>query len=114
MTEEKIKKVKEVKEKKERKSIFKKKEKKENKVAVHQPVEIKKPHVSKRQKGYDEKKSKLVVAGRQTKWAPVWAVMKKYGTGKRVHPSAMTAYKRNWRRTKLHIKPRRIRKSYMG
>lgn len=115
MAEEKIKKVKEVKEKKEKKSIFKKKEKKENnKVAVHQPVEIKKAHVSKRQKGYDDKKSKLVVKGRQTKWAPVWAVMKKYGTGKRIHPSAMTAYKRNWRRTKLHIKPRRIRKSYMG
>jgi len=121
MAEEKIKKmkaekpVKEKSEKKERKSIFKKKEKKENnKVAVHQPVEIKKPHVSKRQKGYDDKKSKLVVKGRQTKWAPVWAVMKKYGTGKRVHPSAMTSYKRNWRRTKLHIKPRRIRKSHMG
>ena len=111
MAEEKIKKVKEVKEKK---SIFKKKEKKENKIAVHQPVEIKKAHVSKRQQGYDEKKSKLVVKGRQTKWAPVWAVMKKYGTGKRVHPSAMTSYKRNWRRTKLHIKPRRIRKSHMG
>jgi hypothetical protein len=40
--------------------------------------------------------------------------MKKYGTGKRVHPSVMTAYKRNWRRTKLHIKPRRIRKWHMG
>ena len=118
MAEEKIKKGKEskpeAKEKSERKSIFKKKEKKENKVAEHKPVEIKKAHVSKRQQGYDEKKSKLVVKGRQTKWAPVWAVMKKYGTGKRVHPSAMTAYKRNWRRTKLHIKPRRIRKSYMG
>jgi len=115
MAEEKIKKVKEVKEKKERKNIFKKKEKKENtKVAVHQPVEIKKAHVSKRQQGYDEKKSKLVVKGRQTKWAPVWVVMKKYGAGKKIHPSATTRYKRSWRRTKLHITPRKIRKWHLG
>jgi ribosomal protein L39E len=115
MAEEKIKKEKPAKVAKEKKSIFKKKEKKAvAKIAEHKPVEIKKAHVSKRQQGYDEKKSKLVVKGRQTKWAPVWAVMKKYGTGKRVHPSAMTAYKRNWRRTKLHIKPRRIRKWHLG
>ncbi len=76
--------------------------------------EVKRPHVSKRQFGRDSKKAKLVVKGRQTRWAPVWAVMKKYGTGKRVHPSAMTAYKRNWRRTKLHIKPRRIKKWHLG
>ena len=112
---QKEKKVKTEKPVKEKKSLFKKKEKKiKNKPVQNIPVENKKPHVSKRQKGYDEKKSKLVVKGRQTKWAPVWAVMKKYGTGKRIHPSAMTAYKRNWRRTKLHIKPRRIRKSHMG
>lgn len=61
-----------------------------------------------------KKKIKLMKAGRQTKWAPVWAVLKKYGTGKRVHPSAMTAYRRSWRRTKLHIKPRKQRKSHMG
>jgi len=122
MTEEKKskpvkeKKVKEVKkEKTEKKNIFKKKQKTENKVPTQNiPVENKKPHVSKRQAGYDEKKAKLAVKGRQTKWAPVWAVMKKYGTGKRVHPSAMTATKRNWRRNKLHIKPRRIRKWHMG
>ena len=120
MAEEKIKKVKEKKEKPakvktEKKSIFKKKQKLENKIPSQNiPVEIKKPHVSKRQRGYNEKKAKLAVKGRQTKWAPVWAVMKKYGTGKRVHPSVMTAYKRNWRRTKLHIKPRRIRKWHMG
>ena len=120
MAEEKIKKEKKVKAEKpakvktEKKSIFKKKEKKENKVVEQKIVEIKKPHVSKRQRGYNEKKAKLAVKARQTKWAPVWAVMKKYGTGKRIHPSAMTATKRNWRRTKLHIKPRRIRKWHMG
>ena len=53
-------------------------------------------------------------AGKQTKWAPIWVVLKKYGTGKRVHPSAVTAYRRSWRRTKLHIKPRKQRKSHMG
>ena len=61
-----------------------------------------------------DKKVKLMKAGRQTKWAPIWVVLKKYGTGKRVHPSAVTAYRRSWRRTKLHIKPRKQRKSHMG
>ncbi|MGY4884939.1 MAG: hypothetical protein ACP5NZ_05160 [Nanobdellota archaeon] len=61
-----------------------------------------------------QKKSKLAVQGRRTKWAPVWAVLKKYGTGKRVHPSVMTKQKRSWRRTKLHIKPGKRRKSHFG
>ncbi len=60
------------------------------------------------------KKIKLAKKGRQTKWAPVWAVLKRFGKGKRVHPSAMTRYRRSWRRTKLHIKPRKIRKSHFG
>lgn len=61
-----------------------------------------------------QKKQTLAVKGRQTKWAPVWAVLKKFGMGKRVHPSAMTKYKRSWRRTKLKLTPRKMRKSYMG
>ncbi|MEK6847585.1 MAG: hypothetical protein AABX50_00485 [Nanoarchaeota archaeon] len=61
-----------------------------------------------------EKKATLAKKNRQTKWAPVWAVLKKYGKGKRVHPSAMTRYRRSWRRTKLHIKPRKQRKSHFG
>lgn len=61
-----------------------------------------------------QKKAKLAVKARQTKWAPIWAVLKKYGKGKRIHPSFMTRYRRNWRRTKLHIKPRKIRKSHLG
>ncbi len=61
-----------------------------------------------------DKKTKLAKAGRKTKWAPVWVVLKKYGAGKRVHPSAITRHRRNWRRTKLHIKPRRQKKSHFG
>jgi len=60
------------------------------------------------------KKQKLVKRSRQTKWAPVWIILKKYGMGKRIHPSATTRYRRSWKRTKLHIKPRKIRKSHMG
>ena len=61
-----------------------------------------------------QKKIKLGVAGRQTKWAPVWAVLKRFGAGKRVHPSEMTAHRRQWRRHKLKIKPRRTPKTHMG
>jgi len=60
------------------------------------------------------KKVKLSVAGRRTKWAPVWAVIKKFGQGKRKHPSEMTKQRRHWRRTKLKIKPRKIRKRHLG
>ena len=60
------------------------------------------------------KKIKLGELGKRTKWAPVWAVLKKYGTGKRVHPSKMTRVKRSWARTKLKIKPRRIKKQHLG
>jgi ribosomal protein L39E len=63
---------------------------------------------------YKHKKAKLTKAGRRTKWAPMWAVLKKFGTGKRVHPSAMTHQRRSWRRTKLHIKPGKRRKSHFG
>ncbi len=60
------------------------------------------------------KKKILAKKAKQTKWAPVWAVLKKYGQGKKVHPSVMTNRKRSWRRTKLHIKPRKGRKSHLG
>lgn len=62
----------------------------------------------------NQKKVKLAVHGRRVKWAPVWAVLKKYGKGKRVHPSRMTRLRRNWRQTKLKIKPRRIHKQFVG
>lgn len=62
------------------------------------------------------KKTKLAVKGRQTKWAPVWALLRKFGTSsaKFHHVSEITNRKRSWRRTKLHIKPRKIRKSHLG
>lgn len=61
-----------------------------------------------------QKKVKLAVKAKQTKWAPVWAVLRKFGTGKRVHPSHMTKYRRSWRRTKLHLKPRKETKTHLG
>lgn len=61
-----------------------------------------------------QKKVKLAVHGRRVKWAPVWAVLKKHGKGKRVHPSSMTRLRRSWRQTKLKIKPRRVHKKFIG
>lgn len=105
------KKVKPVKEKK----VSEKKIKKEKtKTQENKKFVPKKVQHTKRQLAREEKKAKLAVKGRQTKWAPVWVVMKKYGTGKRIHPSATTAVRRHWKRTKLKIKPRRIRKWHMG
>ena len=60
------------------------------------------------------KKIKLQKAGKQTKWAPFWTVLKKFGVGKKVHPSRMTRLRRNWRQTKLKIKPRRMKKQHLG
>ena len=61
-----------------------------------------------------KRKETFAKKGRQTKWAPVWAVLKKYGNGKRVHPSAMTHNRRSWKRTKLNVKPKKMRKSHYG
>lgn len=61
-----------------------------------------------------QRKIKLSVHGRRTKWAPYWAVVKKYGKGKRVHPSFMTRIKRNWRRNKLRVKPYTDRRRHLG
>ena len=60
------------------------------------------------------KKRHLAKAGKHTKWAPFWAVLKKFGQGKKVHPSAITHVKRSWRRKKLKIKPRKVRKDFLG
>ena len=49
------------------------------------------------------KKKRLVKRAAQTKWAPFWTVPKKYGKGKKVHPSRHTKVKRNWRRTKTQL-----------
>ncbi|MBU1051465.1 MAG: hypothetical protein KJ718_02840 [Nanoarchaeota archaeon] len=61
-----------------------------------------------------QKKIKLSVANRRTKWAPFWAVLRKFGTGYRTHPSTITKQRRHWRRTKLNIKPRRMAKKHLG
>ncbi len=61
-----------------------------------------------------QKKIKLGVHNRRTKWAPFWVVVKKEGQGKRVHPSEITKQRRHWRRTKLKIKPRKTPKSHLG
>ena len=61
-----------------------------------------------------QKKIKLAKATKQTRWAPVWVVLKKMGKGKKMHPSAVTHVKRHWTRTKLKIKPRRQRKQHLG
>ena len=61
-----------------------------------------------------QKKVKLAVAQRRTKWAPFWVVLKRFGKGKKMHPSQVTKHRRQWRRTKLKLKPRRTPKSYSG
>ena len=63
-----------------------------------------------------QKKIKLGVHGRRTKWAPIWAVLRKFGQGKarNKHPSELTAQRRHWRRTKLKIKPRKMKKKHLG
>ncbi len=70
--------------------------------------------VSRKLKARSLKKVYLDKRGKQTKWAPFWTVIKKYGKGKRVHPSAMTHVRRSWRRTKMKIKPRTARKTQLG
>jgi ribosomal protein L39E len=60
------------------------------------------------------KKVKLSVHTKRTGWAPVWAVLRKFGIGKRVHPSSITKHRRQWRRTKLKITPRRTPKKHLG
>ena len=39
---------------------------------------------------------------------------KKFGTGKKVHPSSITRLRRNWRQNKLKIKPRVSRRRQLG
>lgn len=61
-----------------------------------------------------QKKVALAVHERRTKWAPIWAVVKKYGKGKRKHPAELTVKRRSWRRTKLKLKPRKATKQHLG
>jgi ribosomal protein L39E len=60
------------------------------------------------------KKRHLAKHAKRTKWAPFWLIPKVFGMGKRVHPARITRIKRNWRRSKLHIKPRRFKPGHLG
>lgn len=71
-------------------------------------------NVKRNEKRKNQKKIKLSKANKRTRWAPVWVVLKKLGMGKKVHTSSVTYVRRNWRRTKLKIKPRRQRKQQLG
>lgn len=51
---------------------------------------------------HPSKKAKLIRAQSETKWAPMFAIFKKFGVGKKVHPSQL-GMKRSWRRTKLKV-----------
>ena len=70
--------------------------------------------VSKKKKMMSSKKRHLDKVGKQTKWAPFWTVIKKYGKGKKIHPSKHTHVKRSWRVKKLKFKPRGDRKQHLG
>jgi len=49
------------------------------------------------------KKKRLTKKNRQTRWAPFWTVPRKYGKGRKIHPSRHTAVKRSWKRTKIKV-----------
>ncbi len=61
-----------------------------------------------------QKKIKLDKANKHTKWAPFWTVIRKFGQGKRIHPSRITHKKRHWKTHSLKIKPRRVKKQHLG
>jgi ribosomal protein L39E len=69
---------------------------------------------SRKKKLASSKKKHLEKARDQTKWAPFWTVIKKFGKGKRIHPSRITHIKRHWRRANLKIKPRKVAKHNLG
>ncbi|MCK5449367.1 hypothetical protein KAI32_00720 [Candidatus Pacearchaeota archaeon] len=70
--------------------------------------------VSRKAKAQSSKKRHLDKAKKQTKWAPFWTVLKKFGKGKKIHPSNITHVKRSWNRKKLKIKPRTMKKKNLG
>lgn len=47
---------------------------------------------------HPSRKKRLAKVGRQTRWAPYWAVLRVFGSNRRVHPHRITEVKRNWRR----------------
>ncbi len=71
-------------------------------------------NIKRNEKRKNQKKIKLSKANKKTRWAPFWVVLKKRGQGKKAHPSSVTYVRRNWKRTKLKIKPRRQKKQQLG
>jgi ribosomal protein L39E len=73
---------------------------------------------SRKAKARSSKKRHLDRSKRQTKWAPFWTVIRKFGKGsgrgKQIHPSRITHIKRAWQRNKLKIKPRKLKKKHLG
>jgi len=49
-------------------------------------------------------KKRLAKKGRQTKWAPFWTVIKKFGKNRRMHPYRITEVKRSWRKKKTKVR----------
>ncbi|MBS3090224.1 hypothetical protein J4433_00460 [Candidatus Pacearchaeota archaeon] len=60
------------------------------------------------------RKRHLAKHGKRTNWAPFWLIPKVFGKGKRIHPSRITRLKRNWRKTKIHLTPRRLKPGHLG
>ena len=100
----------------EKKQIFTEKSKlrKKQKKELIKKLKKKEKRKNSYKKAHPEKKSSLAKKTRQTEWAPVWVVLKKYGVGKKIHPSETTHNRRSWRRTKLKVLPRKLRKSHYG
>jgi len=57
-----------------------------------------------------EFKLKLAKQGKRTRWAPLFAILRRFGLGKRIHPSEITRVRRQWRRRKIHPSLKRIEK----
>jgi ribosomal protein L39E len=50
---------------------------------------------------HPSKKKRLTKASKHTRWAPFWAVVRKFGTARRMHPARITRVKRSWRRQRI-------------
>lgn len=57
-----------------------------------------------------EFKLKLIKQGKRTRWAPIFAIIRRFGLGKRIHPAEITRIKRHWRRRKIHPNLKRLEK----
>lgn len=51
---------------------------------------------------HPSKKKRMIKAQSNTKWAPYFVIFKKFGIGKKMHPSKLSR-KRSWRLNKLKL-----------